>query len=441
MTYYERLQNVTIIGAAGKMGSGITLLTAVEMADVSLMPENRSKKFVLNALDLNKDALKGLFGYLEAQVTKLSAKKMTALKDVYPEIADEAKITEQYVKDVLAIVNPVSEMSAAIDSTMIFEAAVENPEIKVKIFKELETINSLKPWYFTNTSSIPIHTLNDNAGLEGRIVGFHFYNPPAVQKLVELIAADKTLPELVEFANIYANRLRKVVVFSNDIAAFIGNGHFTRDILHAASEVDNLATEISLPEAIYTINKVSQDYLVRPMGIFQLCDYVGIDVCSKILKVMSDNISNEDFSCNILDKMIEANVIGGQNSDGSQKDGFLKYENGRPVAIYDFNKKEYVAIADFKGKADLRLGAKPKSSVKWKEAISSPEKDALLEAHFAEIKSMDTLGAQLASVYGKKAIEIGNNLIKSGVANSEEDVNTVMMTGFFHAYGPINKLF
>ncbi len=441
MTYYERLQNVTIIGAAGKMGSGITLLTAVEMADVSLMPKNKGKKFVLNALDLNKEALEGLLGYLEAQVTKLSAKKMSVLKEVYPDITDEEKITEQYVKDVLAIVNPVSEMSAAKDSTMIFEAAVENPDIKVKIFKELETVNPLKPWYFTNTSSIPIHTLNDNASLDGRIVGFHFYNPPAVQKLVELIAADKTLPELVEFASTYAKRLRKVVVFSNDIAAFIGNGHFTRDILHAVSEVECLTKEISLPEAIYTMNRVSQEYLVRPMGIFQLCDYVGIDVCSKILNVMSDNISDEDFSCEILDKMVGANVIGGQNSDGSQKDGFLKYENGRPVAIYDFNEKEYVAIADFKEQADLRLGAKPKSSVKWKEAISSPEKDALLEAHFAEIKTMDTLGAQLASVYGKKAIEIGKNLINGGVANNEKDVNTVMMTGFFHAYGPINKLF
>ena len=268
-----------------------------------------------------------------------------------------------------------------------------------------------------------------------------FIISPAVQKLVELIAADETLPELVEFANTYAKRLRKVVVFSNDIAAFIGNGHFTRDILHAASEVECLMKEISLPEAIYTINKVSQEYLVRPMGIFQLCDYVGIDVCSKILKVMSDNISDEDFSCSILEKMIEANVIGGQNSDGSQKDGFLKYEEGRPVAIYDFKEKEYVAIADFKEQADIRLGARPKSLVKWKEAISSPEKDALLEAHFAEIKTMDTLGAKLASVYGKKAIEIGKNLINAGVANSEDDVNTVMMTGFFHAYGPINKLF
>jgi 3-hydroxyacyl-CoA dehydrogenase len=441
MTYYERLQNVTIIGAAGKMGSGITLLTAVEIADVSLMPENKGKKFVLNALDLNKDALAGLLGYLEAQVTRLAGKKMAALKAVYTNITDEAEITSQYVKDVLSVVNPVSEMSAAKDSTMIFEAAVENPDIKVKIFKELETINSLKPWYFTNTSSIPIHTLNDNAGLEGRIVGFHFYNPPAVQKLVELIGADKTLPELVEFASMFAKRLRKVVIFSNDIAAFIGNGHFTRDILHAATEVELLATAISLPEAIYTMNKVSQEYLVRPMGIFQLCDYVGIDVCSKILKVMASYIKDEDFSCSLLDSMIEANVIGGQNSDGTQKDGILKYEKGRPVAIFDFNEKAYVAISDFKEQADARLGEKPKSAVKWKDAISSPEKDVLLKAHFGEIKTMENLGAQLAIQYGNKAVQIGKNLVKAGVANNAADVNTVMMTGFFHAYGPINELF
>lgn len=441
MTYYERLQNVTIIGAAGKMGSGITLLTAVEIADVSLMPENKGKSFVLNALDLNKEALDGLLGYLRTQVTRLAGKKIETLKTLYPNITDEAVMVEQYVNDVLAIVNPVSEMSAAKDSTMIFEAAVENPDIKVKIFKELETINSLKPWYFTNTSSIPIHTLNDNAALEGRIVGFHFYNPPAVQKLVELIGADKTLPELVDFASMFAKRLRKVVIFSNDIAAFIGNGHFTRDILHAASEVELLATAMSLPEAIYTMNKVSQEYLVRPMGIFQLCDYVGIDVCSKILKVMASYIKDEDFSCDLLDKMIEANVIGGQNSDGSQKDGILKYENGRPVAIYDFNELTYVDIADIKEQADARLGAKPVAAVKWKDVISSPEKDALLKAHFEEIKTMDNLGAQLAIHYGKKAVEIGENLIKAGVANNEEDVNTVMMTGFFHAYGPINKLF
>lgn len=441
MHYNERLQNVTIIGAAGKMGSGITLLTAIEMANVSLMPENNDKKYILNALDLNKDALSGLVVYIKTQVTKLCEKKLDSVKGYFPTLSDETEISQKYLDTVLNVVNPVSDMSAAKDSTMIFEAAVENPDIKVKIFKELETINTNKPWYFTNTSSIPIHTLNDGASLEGRIVGFHFYNPPAVQKLVELIPADKTLPELVEFANQYAKKLRKVVVPSNDIAAFIGNGHFTRDILHAASEVELLTQEMPLAESVYTMNKVSQEYLVRPMGIFQLCDYVGLDVCSKILQVMSKHIPNEDFTCNLLDKYIEAGIIGGQNSDGSQKDGILKYENRKPASIYDYNKKEYVALSDIKEVCDNRLGNKPENMVKWKDAISSPEKDTLLKALFSEIKVMNTLAAQLTKQYGKKAVEIAEKLISDGVAENAEAVNTVMKTGYFHAYGPINQYF
>jgi len=440
MKYDERLQNVTIIGAAGKMGSGIVLLTAVEMTDVSLMRENKGKKFVLNALDLNKEALPGLVEYLKVQVYKLSERKMDTLKRLYPKIKDEKDISEQYVCDVLDIVNPVSDMSAAEESTMIFEAAVENPDIKIKIFKELEKINSLKPWYFTNTSSIPIHLLNDNAELGGRIVGFHFYNPPAVQKLVELIPADKTKKEVIEFADMFAKRLRKIVVFSNDIAAFIGNGHFTRDILHASNEVSRLSADMSIPEAIYIMNKISQQYLVRPMGIFQLCDYVGIDVCYKILRVMEQHISGEDFNSELLEKMMEVNIIGGQNSDGSQKDGLMRYEKGRPSAIYDYIKKEYISIADIKGKCDSLLGEAP-SSVKWKEVIASPDKDIILANHFKALTSCDCYGCKLAAVYGKKANEIGNNLIKHGVARNEEDVNTVMKTGFFHSYGPINNFF
>lgn len=440
MKYDERLQNVTIIGAAGKMGSGIVLLTAIEITDVSLMRENRGKKYVLNALDLNKEALPGLIEYLKVQVYKLSEKKMDSLKSLYPNIKDEKDISEQYVHDVLDIVNPVSEMSAAKDSTMIFEAAVENPNIKISIFKELEKINTNKPWYFTNTSSIPIHLLNDNAELGGRIVGFHFYNPPAVQKLVELIPANNTKKEVVEFANMFAKRLRKIVIFSNDIAAFIGNGHFTRDILHASREVARLASEMSLPEAIYIMNKISQEYLVRPMGIFQLCDYVGIDVCHKILKVMEEHISDEILTCNLLSKMIDAGVVGGQNSDGSQKDGIMRYEKGRPSAIYDYTTSEYVSISDIKDACDARLGDVP-SVLKWKEVIGSPEKEELLTKHFKAIRSSKAYGCKLAVFYGMKANEIGHNLVEDGVAKNEDDVNTVMKTGFFHSYGPINNFF
>ena len=438
MNYADRLRNVTIIGAAGKMGSGIVLLTALELARLSLSEENKEKTFVLNALDLNEKALEGLMGYLNAQVSKLAEKKFEGIKGFYPNLSEEKEIKEQYVKDVLSIVNTTSDMNSAKDSSLIFEAAVENPDLKIKIFNQLEEINTSNAWYFTNTSSIPIHLLNDKSNLEGRIVGVHFYNPPAVQKLVELIPCNETDKEILEFANTYAKNLRKVVVFSNDIAAFVGNGHFTRDILFATEKVKELTKEMSLVEAIYIMDKISREYLVRPMGIFQLCDYVGVDVCFNILKVMAEHIEGENLHSELLAKLMEIKVIGGQNSDGSAKDGIMKYEKGRPVAIFDIEKGEYVAISDFEANCKSYLGENP-DKLKWKEVISSADKDAILENHFNVLATDENAGSKLAVEYVVKANEIGLNLVKDGVANSEEDVNTVMKTGFFHAYGPINN--
>ena len=88
MTYEERLQHVSVLGAAGKMGSGILLLTAVEMADLSLKPENKGKPYVLNAIDVSDEALSGVMKYLKAQVLKMAETKVVALRNVYAGRAD-----------------------------------------------------------------------------------------------------------------------------------------------------------------------------------------------------------------------------------------------------------------------------------------------------------------------------------------------------------------
>ncbi|MFH0756343.1 MAG: 3-hydroxyacyl-CoA dehydrogenase family protein, partial [Bacteroidota bacterium] len=295
------------------------------------------------------------------------------------------------------------------------------------------------PWYFTNTSSIPITQLDEKAGLGGRIIGFHFYNPPAVQKLVEVIKSERTLPEVEEFALQYAKNLRKVVVPSADFAGFVGNGHFMRDALHGIHEAEKLLKEVSLPEAIYMINKVSQDYLIRPMGIFQLIDYVGVDVCQYIMSVMNPFLKDEDLHSDFLDRLIEQGVLGGQYSDGSQKDGILKYEKGRPVGVYNPDARKYVMIADFQASCDDKLGAMPGSMQPWKSVAFSGTKEKLLSTIFNELKAMDTFGARLAKEYARRSKEIGLQLVADNVAFAEKDVNTVLLTGFFHAYGPINN--
>ncbi len=444
MNYVERLEKVAVLGAAGKMGSGIVLLTAMEMADLSLDPGNRSRDFALYAVDISEPALTGLLRYLRDQVRRAAEKKTVGLRGVYASRADlveNEEVIRQYVEDVLAIVRPTTRLEAAYGAGLVFEATNENPDLKIKLLGQIHDHSQKDAWFLTNTSSIPIHEIDGKAGLGGRLIGFHFYNPPAVQKLVEVIRAKSTLPELADFALQYAKKLRKVVVPSNDVAGFIGNGHFMRDALHGISEVERLAPEFGFVDAVYMVNKVSQDFLIRPMGIFQLVDYVGLDICQCILKVMSDRSVGSGLQNSLLDRLIAAGVRGGQFADGSQKDGFLKYEKGRPAGIYDPEAKAYVPFTEVGPRCDERLGPLPASGRPWKSVIQAADRAGTLQGYFRDLRTMTTLGADLAGRYGRKAKEIGLGLVKDGVAQKEEDVNTVMLTGFYHAYGPINAYF
>ena len=446
MTYEERLQNVSVLGAAGKMGSGILLLTAVEMADLSFKPENKDKTFVLNAIDVSPAGLSGLMKYLKEQVRKVAEKKTVLLRKMYADrddLVENFDIIDEYIFDVMNVVRPTTDMEAAYKSNLVFEAIIENKDLKIKLLSQINNNSITDPWFFTNTSSVPINNLEDGAKLDSKIIGFHFYNPPAVQRLVELITTDKTSSEVKEFAQAYAKNLKKIIVPSNDHAGFIGNGHFMRDAIHGMTEAESLAKEKDIPlyKAIYIINRVSQDYLVRPMGIFQLIDYVGVDVVSFIMSVMNPHHSDEEISHSMLDKMLVQGVKGGQFSSGAQKDGFLKYKGGRPMAIWDVHKQEYVELEKFKDECDEMMGSLPESAVAWKAIVRNKKKDELIAAFINDLKGSDLLGAKLAIKYGKRSKQIGEELVGRNVADNADDVNTVMLTGFFHAYGPVNNFF
>ncbi len=444
MTYDEKLQNVSVLGAAGKMGSGILLLTAVEMTNLGLKPENKGKTFVLNAIDLSDEGLAGLMPYIKAQVRKIAEKQTVWLREMYEDRADliqNGEIIDQYIFDVMHVIRPTTAMEVAYRSHLIFEAVSENPDLKVKILSQIDKNNPNKPWYFTNTSSVPIQLIEEKANLKGRVLGFHFYNPPAVQKLVELITTKNTDSVMVDFAYAYSKHLKKIIVPANDIAGFIGNGHFMRDGLHGINEAVTLSKMYTWPKAVYMINKVTQDYLVRPMGIFQLMDYVGIDVMKFILNVMNPYMPDEDLHSDILDQFMALDIRGGQMSSGAQKDGFLKYEKGKAVAAYDPELKTYVNFADFAEQCDETLGDLPEGYLPWKVAIRKKNKEELFSAFFTNMKKMDALGTELALKYGARSNAIGKKLVADGVAANDNDVNTVMLTGFFHAFGPINNYF
>ena len=444
MNYAERLQNVTVLGAAGKMGSGILLLTAIEMADISFLPENKDKTFVLNAMDISDEALSGLMRYLKVQVKKLAEKKTVLLRKMYADrkdLSENGEIIDEYVFDVMNIVRPVTTVESAYKSNLIFEAVAENAALKVKLFTQIDENNPNKPWFFTNTSSVPITKLEKEANLKGRILGFHFYNPPAIQKLVELILTDNTEKEAEEFALLYAKKLRKKIVYSNDFAGFIGNGHFMRDALYGIQKAQELTQKegISFPEAVYIVDKLTRDFLVRPMGIFQLVDYVGVDVCSFIMGVMNPFLDDENLHSPVLDTMMELGVKGGQFSSGAQKDGFLKYEKGRPVEAYDYTAKQYVNFGDFQAKCDEKIGTAPLSQKPWKAVNFNKKKADILDVYFKELNVTDTFGGKLAVDYLHNSKAIGQKLVSMDIAKTDDDVNTVLLTGFYHAYGPINN--
>lgn len=443
MNLDERLENVTVIGAAGKMGSGIGVLIAQEMAKLRLKPENKDKVYSLNLIDVSEPALDGLRAYMKAQLTKAAEKSTVLLRGLYKDRADlveNSDIINAFVDDSTRVLNFGTDMGMAKKSSLIFEAISENEKIKIKVYKKLNKMCGADALYLTNTSSIPIGYLDEKAGLGGRLIGYHFYNPPVVQRLVEVITARSTIDELKAVAKDLGKRLRKKLVPANDITGFIGNGHFMRDGLHAISEVDRLKGKFRFTGAVYVMNRISQDFLVRPMGIFQLIDYVGIDVFQCILKVMRTHLGDSTLRSRLVDKMVKYGVLGGQYADGSQKDGFLKYEKNRPVGIYDVRKKEYFLISEeWKKRIDKKIGPLPDGYAPWRALLMDTKKDEKLKAYFDRLKTMDTLGAELAIEFLKKTKSIGQSLVDSGVANSVDDVNAVLMNGFFWLYGPINE--
>lgn len=444
----ERLQDVAIIGAAGKMGKGISSLILSEMAltEVRLHAKTHSGNFQLHLIDTNEALLASLSLYLRKELGSYAEKNIQKLRKYYssnPNLIDNGEMIEDFVDGGLSLVRLSTLLESAKNAFMIFEAIVEDESIKQNLFKELKKLSVKKPYFFTNTSSIPIHVLDKEAKLEGHILGYHFYNPPVVQKLIEIIPGKSTHKELVDLGNELGKRLGKIMIPSSDAPGFIGNGHFMRDILFGCALVDELNKEVKLEEALLMVNTISESFMIRPMGIFQLIDYVGIDVVHKIFTVMNTYTTGETFAHDLITNFLTAKIYGGQDIHGAQKDGIFKYEKGKPIAIFSLEKKSYVFFAeeDIVRTCQEKLGILPSAHIPWKVFINDKNKHEKLKKYFSELFSMKTLGALCAQKYLLKSKAIAKKLVETNVADSLDDVNTVLEHGFFHAYGPSNDYY
>lgn len=442
MDLIRKMENVSVLGAAGKMGSGILVLLSFEMAKLKL-GKKEDKEFVLNAIDVSQSALSNLLGYVKTQLLKHAEKNIVELRTWYQDredLIDNEEIINQFVDDVMAMIQTSTRIETAYDSQLIFEAIKEDKALKVKLFSQIKQ-NNPNAWFLTNTSSIPIGGIEKEAGLHGDVIGYHFYNPPVIQKLLEIIKTDNTNDDLAAFSVNLAKSMRKIVVQSRDIAGFIGNGHFMRDALYALKLAEELAKTEGWAKAFFLVDTISRDLLIRPMGIFQLLDYVGIDVTRFILESMQPSFPNETLSNAVLNQMFDNEVRGGQYADGSQKDGIFKYQKGRIMEVYDLEQGKYILTEGIEMDCAAILGELPTLKVYWKSVVRDPNKADYLKKFFTELHQIGSVGANLAIAYGKNSKAIGQMLVDTKVAESKEDVNTVMETGFFHAYGPINEYF
>lgn len=436
----EGIQHAAVLGAAGKMGSGIALLVlqlfAIELAGSEMGDKLRQYRLIL--IDANKAGFAALKRYLRDQLKKHAERNINTLRTLYKNRAnliDNIDMINTYIEEALDCVFFGTVLDECQGAQIVFEAIVEDIDIKTEVFAKLNKLLGPNCHYFSNTSSIPIHVLQEKSHLQGRLIGFHFYNPPAIQRLLELIIPENTPESLKALAEAIAKQLKKTVVYSKDVAGFIGNGHFIREVHFACEQVHALSQSMPLIEAIVLINRMTQEFLLRPMGIFQLIDYVGIEVGQRIAKIMSTYL-HKTFGDKLIDTMVGEKVWGGQFGDGSQKDGFFHYEKGLPIGVYDSKSKKYVSCieAAFHARIDTWFGSKPPLGYSWNMLNKDPLRAEKIVDYLGRLRHEKTQGAELARKFLQESKKITLELVADRIASSIKDVDTVLMNGFFHLY-------
>lgn len=435
----QAFKQIAVIGAAGKMGSGISLLLLQEIATCHFTQKAEAKNIRLFLIDSSHNRLDSLRHYLESQLRRWAEKKIMFLRETVKHLdflVSNREIIDFFVSEALEIAYFSSSLEEARNAELIFEAIVEDVETKTLTLHRLKKISSISPYFFSNTSSIPISTLNRQASLDNKIIGFHFYNPPAVQKLIEIIPLEGGDPSLKSLAIAIAAQLNKKVIFSKDVAGFIGNGYFLREIIFSCALVEGLSSQHGTLQAIYMVNKITQDWLLRPMGIFQLIDYVGLDVVVKIGMIMNHYLQLPLNYAALFSPLLDAGKIGGQHPDGSQKDGFFSYVGSKIMDIYVESEKHYrpIETSDWKKACDEWLGKYPEG-FSWKTLSKMTDNQEMIRSYFTQLRAMETPGTHLAIDFLHNLQKIAQQLVNDDVAASLEDVDAVLKEGFYHLYG------
>jgi len=297
------VQTVSVIGA-GTMGNGIAHVFA-------------QNGFKVTIVDISLTQLDKAIANISKNFDRQIAKGIS---------------TEEEKKKALSNISIHHDINEGIkNAELIIEAATENTELKLQIFEQLDNLAPKDVILASNTSSISITKIAAATGRPGKVIGMHFMNPVPVMKLVEVINGYGTTKEVTDTIVEISKKIGKVPCVVNDYPGFIAN----RILIPMINEaIYSLYEGVAGVEEIDIVMKLG---MAHPMGPLQLADFIGLDVCYSILRVLQEGFRTSKYApCPLLTNMVAAGKLGVKSGEG-----FYKYEAGSKELVVSerFHKK------------------------------------------------------------------------------------------------------
>ena len=302
LTKNLKMKNIAVIGS-GTMGNGIAHTFAQKGYNVAM-------------IDISAPALEKAMATISKNLDRIVAK---------------GTITEADKAATLKNITTYTTMAEGVkNADLVVEAATENVEIKLNIFRELEKICPPHTILASNTSSISITKIAAVTKRADKVIGMHFMNPVPVMKLVEVIRGYSTSDEVTNLIMETSRKLNKIPVEVNDYPGFVANKILMPMINEAIITLHEGTAGV---EEIDTVMKLG---MAHPMGPLQLADFIGLDVCLSIMKVLQDGYGNPKYAaCPLLVNMVTAGHLGAKSGQG-----FYKYTAGsKELVVADMFRK------------------------------------------------------------------------------------------------------
>jgi 3-hydroxybutyryl-CoA dehydrogenase len=295
------MKNITVIGS-GTMGNGIAHVFA-------------QTGYAVTLVDISKEALDRGIATITRNLDRQVAK---------------GTLTEIDKATTLGRIQPVTDLASGVASAdLVVEAATENVDLKLKIFRDIDAAAPANCILASNTSSISITRIASVTKRSDKVIGMHFMNPVPVMKLVEVIRGYNTTDEVTKSIMELSTKLGKVPVEVNDYPGFVANKILMPMINEA---IITLHEGVAGVEEIDTVMKLG---MAHPMGPLRLADFIGLDVCLFIMRVLQEGFGNPKYApCPLLVNMVQAGHLGDKT-----KKGFYDYSDPKnPVLAERFRK-------------------------------------------------------------------------------------------------------